>query len=132
MHKLLCLCTHKGALLCSFFARVSHVCSALNRAGSIPGFSWRDDGAAIVCSKRGLYEASLADYNRKHAAWQQLQAALGSGGAQGGGGGGAAAQAGPQQQQQPQQAQAQQQPAAAPSDVIDLTGDSPAAKRRRL
>lgn len=81
MHKLLCLCTHKGALLCSFFARVSHVCSALNRAGSIPGFSLRDDGAAIVCSKRGLYEASLADYNRKHAAWQQLQAALGSGGA---------------------------------------------------
>ena len=84
-----------------------------------------------MCSKRGLYEAALADYNRKHAAWQQLQAALGSGGAQGRGGGGTAAQAAPQQEQQQQQQQ-QQQPAAAPSNVIDLTGDSPAAKRRRL
>ncbi|PRW20856.1 hypothetical protein C2E21_8622 [Chlorella sorokiniana] len=108
------------------------------RMAGTPGFTWRDDGAAIVLSKRGDYDAALAEYNRKHSGWQQLLAALGGGDARPGGSGNGAVPPPPpppslqqhqKQQSTPQPPLQQQQ---GESDDMDLSENSPPAKKQRL
>lgn len=107
-----------------------------------------------MCTKtRDTYEAQLAAWEKQQKAVHALEALLGGssrGGASGSGAGGAspevkpegaaaagAAPAQEQQQAQQQVHQQQEQQAGGVSkrqgeDVIDLTGDSPAAKKARL
>ena len=115
--------------LCCTSSRCSVIGSALssmrrrNGNRACPGFTWKEDGTAVVCSKRGAYEAELAEFNRKHAPWRQLQAVLdGEGAPPSGGGDGPGAV---QQQQQPQQQQDS-------GDASNPADGGPPAKKQRL
>ena len=87
----------------------------------------------LCAPSTALTRQPLAEYNRKHASLQKLQAALAGGAHAGGGNGGSGsahqpAQPAAAQQQQQQQRQQQQQQAAGAGCVIDLT----ATTKRRL
>lgn len=100
----------------------------MRNEGIEPGFSWKEDATGVMCSKRGAYEAALAEHSKMIATGKKLQAMLdgcGSGGSgtQPGNGGdtgsGAAQQAAPSQQ------------AAEVENATDPVGGRRAAKKRR-
>jgi len=116
--------------------------------GTVQDFNWQGSENAIHCIKtRTTYEAQLAAWQKQQETIRSLEAALGGGSSDPGGQQQVQAQQEPQQaqaQQEPQQAdqqQAQQEPQQAQQaagakrqggEVVDLTGDSPAAKKLRL